>query len=116
MTKKRGSPGLVRRLPVVIYCVELIFEYEYLHKYEAKIENTFTLDWGSYDVSLGINNSKNRIPWTIPLSLSYLTQIDYERSDFKAMYLYFCLDNLCWIPARSLLYLKSMMHKFLNHM
>jgi len=42
--KKRGSPGLVRRLPVVVYCVELIFEYEYLHKYEDKIENTFTLD------------------------------------------------------------------------
>ena len=64
---KKGSPGLVRRLPIIVYWGDSIFEYHYLHEYEAKIENTFTLVWGSYAVSLGVNNSKNCDRWTVPL-------------------------------------------------
>jgi len=36
MIRKKGSLGLESRLPVVVYCGESIFEYEYLHEYEAK--------------------------------------------------------------------------------
>jgi len=35
--------GLLRRLPIVVYCGESIFEYEYLRKYEAKIEKVYSL-------------------------------------------------------------------------
>jgi len=49
---------LASRLPLVVYCVESIFEYEYLREYKAKIDNTLTLVWGPYGVLLGANNSK----------------------------------------------------------
>jgi len=48
--------GFLRRLPVVDYCRESIFEYEYLHEYEAKIENVYTLVCGPQDVLVGIKN------------------------------------------------------------
>jgi len=51
-----SSLGLLRRLPVVVYCGESIFEYEYLRKHEAKIENVYTLVCGPQDVLLGIKN------------------------------------------------------------
>ena len=34
LNDKNGSPGIVCRLPIVVYCRELIFELEYLCKYE----------------------------------------------------------------------------------
>jgi len=40
---KKGCFWLVRRIHVVGYCMESIFEYEYLCKYEAKIEISLTL-------------------------------------------------------------------------
>ena len=36
----KGFPGLVSRLPVVVYWGQSIFEYEYLREYKAKIQNT----------------------------------------------------------------------------
>ena len=50
--------GLLRRLPVVVYCGESIFEYEYLREYEAKIENVYTLVCGPQDVLLGIKKTQ----------------------------------------------------------
>jgi len=45
--------GLLWRLPVVVYCGESIFKYEYLREYDAKIENIYTLFQGPQDVLLG---------------------------------------------------------------
>jgi len=50
--------GSLRQLPVIVYCGEPIFEYEYLREYNAKIENIYTLVCGPQDVLLGIKNSK----------------------------------------------------------
>jgi len=46
--------GLLRRLPVVVYYGESIFDYEYLRAYDAKIESIYTLVSGPHDVLLGI--------------------------------------------------------------
>jgi len=57
--------GGLLRLPVVLYCGELIFEYKYLCEYDAKIKNIYTLVCGPQDVLLGMKNSKNRVCWTV---------------------------------------------------
>jgi len=49
---------LLRWLPVVVYCGESIFEYNYLRKYETKIKNVYTLVCGPQDVLLGIKKLK----------------------------------------------------------
>ena len=48
--QKMSPLGLLRQLPVVVYYGELIFEYEYLCEYEAKIENIYTLVCDAQDV------------------------------------------------------------------
>jgi len=48
--------GLLRQLPVVVYCGESIFKYKYLGEYDAEIENIYTLVCGPQDVLLGIKN------------------------------------------------------------
>jgi len=56
-----GSHKLVCRLPVVVYCRELNFEYEYLREYKGKIKNNIlTLVWGPYGVFL----SKKKIDFS----------------------------------------------------
>jgi len=50
--------GLLRRLPVVLYCRESIFKYKYLWEYDAKIDKIYTLVCGLQDVSLGIEKLK----------------------------------------------------------
>ena len=47
---KNGFGRLVCRIPVVVYCGESIFEYEYLREYDAKI--------GPQNVLLGIKKTQ----------------------------------------------------------
>jgi len=65
-----SPPGILWRLPIVVYYGESIFEYKCLRKYKAKIENTYTLVCGPQDVLLGMKNSKNRVRWTVPLTVA----------------------------------------------
>jgi len=63
--------GLLRRLTVVVYYGESIFEFEYLREYGAKIENIYTLGCGPQDVLLGFKKfEKNRVCWTVPLKFA----------------------------------------------
>ena len=55
-----SPPGLLRWLPVVVYCGESIFRYEYIREYNATIENFYTLVCGPQDVLLGTKKS-----WTV---------------------------------------------------
>jgi len=71
MIKKSVAFGLFVNSPVVVYYRESIFQYKYLLKYEAKIENTLTLVWGPRVVLLGINNSKYWVRWTVPFQVSF---------------------------------------------
>ena len=52
------SWGLLRRLPIVVYLGESLFEFEYLREYNAKIENVYTLVCGPQDVLMGIKKNQ----------------------------------------------------------
>jgi len=53
---KQGSLRLIRRLPVVVYYGDSIFEYEYLREYKDKIEKTLHGVGGPWAVSESIDN------------------------------------------------------------